>query len=145
MLTEINLDNDEVAVVAAMINFLYSGDYDGTGADRFQNIFPATSGPFVFNVKMCIAADVYNIPALHTLAAEKLGSEWDEDAFMEAQKLLWGKANCEVIRKIVAKMAFEHMEMLGKKGEFKKLLPEEGGFARYLLEAGQTIHTSRWQ
>jgi hypothetical protein len=145
MLTEINLDNDEVAVIAAMISYLYTSDYDETGADRSQNIFPATCGPFVFNVKMCIAARVYDTPALHTLAAEKLGSAWDDDAFMEAQKLIWGNANGEVIKKILAKLAFEHMAPLSKKEEFKKFLPEKGSFARYLLEAGQAIHTSRWQ
>lgn len=103
MLKEINLDNDEVAVIAAMTYYLYSDDYDNTGADRSQNIFPATSGPFVFKVKMCIAAGVYNIPVLHALATGKLGSAWDDDAFMEAQKLVWGKANGEVIKEVLSK------------------------------------------
>jgi hypothetical protein len=162
---EVDLDNVDIPVIAALINYLYSGDYDDSGADRFQNILPATSSernpteeefdisvpkvanevsPLIFNVKMCIAAGVYKIPALQAVATEKLRFAWDNDAFMEAQKLLWGKPNDEMTRKVVAKMAFERMETLGTKEEFKQLLPSKGTFTRSLLEAGQTVQTSWW-
>jgi hypothetical protein len=150
---EVDLDNVDIPVIAALINYLYSGDYDESGADRFQNILPATSSernpteeefdisvpkvanevsPLIFNVKMCIAAGVYKIPALQAVATEKLRFAWDNDAFMEAQKLLWGKPNDE------------RMETLGTKEEFKQLLPSKGTFTRSLLEAGQTVQTSWW-
>jgi hypothetical protein len=161
MLRELDLSDDEVPVIAAMVNYLYSGDYDDSGADRFQHMLSATSfedsasvpntsneaSPLLFNAKMYIAAGKYNIQVLKELATEKLRNaamtEWDNDVFMESVKLIWGETSDDekVMRKIMGEIAVEQQQMLGENGKFKKLLPEEGTLARWMLEAG---HTPGW-
>lgn len=91
---EIDLSADEVPVVRAMIRYLYTDNYnEGDLEDLSELDGQPVIIPAIFNVKLYIVGDKYDIPGLQTLATRKyidsLAGEWDSATFCRSALLLW--------------------------------------------------------
>lgn len=153
---EIDLPDDELLVVAAMIRYLYTDDYDDTaGVSNIRSgmkldmlhdtkasteLFdiepfpepPDSSPAMVFNVKVYIAADKYDIPGLKALAAQKFLDVaiefWNSVEFSEAAQLLWDNivASDRLLKDIVVGIASDNIRTALDRGEFVELLSSRG-------------------
>jgi len=119
----IELPDDDLPIVEAMLNFLYHFDYQ------------ASTSPMIFNAKVYGIADKYNIPTLKSKAIEKSRKSvetcWSMDDFPHAIREIYSSTpgNDRGLRDLVVKIACEHMETLSEQPEFRILLEEAYGFA----------------
>ena len=119
----IELPDDDLPVVEAMLNFLYHFDYQ------------ASISPMIFNAKVYSIADKYDIPTLKSQAVEKSRKSvetcWSMDDFPHAIREIYSSTpgNDRGLRDLVVKIACEHMETLSKQPDFRILLEEACGFA----------------
>ncbi|KAH6666876.1 hypothetical protein B0J14DRAFT_490538, partial [Halenospora varia] len=106
---EIDLSANDPEAVESMIEYLYPDDYHnpeidtlaattveqtlGEGASATAKSITSTSNPFLFNVKVYILADQYNVPGLKSLAKAKHEqisvTHWNSTLFCVAAGLLW--------------------------------------------------------
>ncbi|TAQ87236.1 hypothetical protein B7494_g4422 [Chlorociboria aeruginascens] len=88
----------------------------------------------LFNTKVYIIADKYDIPVLKTLAKAKyersIISHWNTPTFSEAAKLLWENTmdDDRLLRNVVIDAATANLDDLLDRGEFKELLVWDGQF-----------------
>jgi len=77
---EIFLEEDEPLIVAKMVDFLYSLDYD----DHRQDETAVEEPPLVINAKVYIIADKYNIKSL---------KEWAVTKYIELLPATWNSTS----------------------------------------------------
>lgn len=155
MLGEIDLSADELPAIDAMIRYLYTGDYSDTvevktDSTRTTNStigVPASSAtvdtalPLLFNVKMYVCADKFDILGLRTLATKKyqacVTKHWNNVRFSEFVTHLWGNTvelNRE-LRNVVFQAAQKHIKELLDRSEFRDLMKDHGDFAYDVIRA----------
>lgn len=129
----IELKEDDVQVVEAMLHFLYRCDYDSSGNDQ------RPVSPMLFNIKVYTAADKYDIPPLKSCARKKFDKVvdtcWDMDDFAHAITLIYSSTppTDRGLRDIVVDVAHEHLKELLKKDKFFRVLEETPGFAADII------------
>ncbi|KAK5710260.1 hypothetical protein LTR17_019030 [Elasticomyces elasticus] len=136
----ITLQEDDPRVVEAMLQFIYTLDFDDSCHDVDVVEMPA----IVFNVNVHIAADKYDIPALRKLTASKFHAyaltKWDTAGFAEAAALVFdaGTAVEESLRDIVVSIATKNA---------KKLLGQDEVGTRFHAVASATpaLAVALWQ
>jgi len=165
---EIDLEDDEPEVVAQMIKWLYTEDYE----DRSAAVIPRINTPaahtttrsrasrltssnqtststssttvpsgtgLLFNTKMYIIADKYDLYPLKELANVKYGNalsaQWDSSEFVESLKLLYEETmeNDTLLKDVAIKLAGEHAKELLDRREFVALCEENGTIAVEVL------------
>ncbi|RYN15717.1 hypothetical protein AA0119_g13004 [Alternaria tenuissima] len=130
----IPLNDDDVSAVEAMLQFLYSFDYDASGSAT------GIASPMVFNVKVYSIADNYEIPALKTIASQKFKESvktcWNMDDFPPAIAEVYGSTppNDQGLRSVIVDVACEHITELLQKQGFCDILEETAGFALDLVQ-----------
>ncbi|KAK4961874.1 hypothetical protein LTR10_002367 [Elasticomyces elasticus] len=108
----ITLHEDDPWVVEAMLEFIYTLDFD----DSYSDI--AETPPIVFTVNLHMAADKFDIPGLRKLTALKFHAqalaEWKTAGFAEAAALVFnaGVAVDESLREIVVSIATKNAKQL---------------------------------
>jgi speckle-type POZ protein len=150
-LRDIDLSADEVPVIRAMIRYLYTDDYDdgdpgpataGLSPDcaSCQNSRPCTlhppeidfAFPLIFNVKMYVIGDKYDIPGLRALATKKyqacVAVHWNNTTFSESAQHLWDNTmdTDRQLRDVVVKTAHKHIKQFLDRGEFKDFMRSHG-------------------
>ncbi|OCL09392.1 POZ domain-containing protein [Glonium stellatum] len=119
----IDLPDDKLPVVEAMLDFFYRFDYQ------------ATSSPMIFNAKVYSIADKYDIPTLKSHALGKFRKSvetcWGMDDFPLAIREVYSSTldNDRGLRDLVVKAACEHADALSKEPEFRTALEEASSFA----------------
>ncbi|KAK3640303.1 hypothetical protein LTR56_011899 [Elasticomyces elasticus] len=134
----ITLQEDDPRVVEAMLQFIYTLDFDDSCHDADE--MPA----IVFNVNVHIAADKFDIPVLRKLTAFKFHAyaltKWDTAGFAEAAALVFdaGTAVEESLREIVVSIATKNA---------KKLLGQDEVGTRFHAVASATpaLAVALWQ
>jgi speckle-type POZ protein len=125
----VTLKGDNVNAVEAMLEFMYTFDYDSSG--RAEN----SSSPMIFNVKVYHIADKYMVPALKSLAQRKfqetIGTCWDMDDFPDAIAQVYGlhDTSDQGLHKMVIDVVRKHREQLILKPRFCDILEGTVGFA----------------
>ncbi|KAK5701415.1 hypothetical protein LTR17_022608 [Elasticomyces elasticus] len=134
----ITLQEDDPRVVEAMLQFIYTLDFDDSCHDVDE--MPA----IVFNVYVHIAADKYDIPALRKLTASKFHAcaltKWDTAGFAEAAALVFnaGIAVEESLRETVVSVATKKAKQL--------LNQDEAGVSfRAVASATPALAVALWQ
>lgn len=146
-----------------MIRYLYTDDYDDYKSSQEMIAIPVlynsgsedslvirassyrgTSPPpaleeeslcLMFNVKMYIAGDKYDISGLRKLAAAKFKSraanQWNSTAFTEAALHLWENTveSDRQLRDIVISFAHQNIDALLDRGEFTAFIKGNGDFS----------------
>ncbi|KAL6149966.1 hypothetical protein ACJQWK_02530 [Exserohilum turcicum] len=139
----IPLIDDDVSAVEAMLQFLYTFDYDAGGS-----VADAAS-PMVFNVKVYSIADKYDIPALKSVARQKFQESvetcWNMDDFPHAIAEVYNSTppNDQGLRSLVVDVACEHITSLLQKQGFCDVLGETAGFASDLVQLQASKHSVR--
>ncbi|KAH8728537.1 BTB/POZ domain-containing protein [Phaeosphaeriaceae sp. PMI808] len=129
----LTLNDDDISAVEAMLEFMYSFDYDSSG--RAEN----TCSPMVFNVKVYSIAEKYDIPALKAKAKQKFETAvetcWEMDDFPDAVKEVYHSIpdNNQELQEVVADIACRNIKQLLFKDKFCDVLKETGGFASSLV------------
>ncbi|KAF8853785.1 hypothetical protein BDZ45DRAFT_65034 [Acephala macrosclerotiorum] len=156
-LREIDLSVDELPVIRAMVKYLYTDEYDDAAIAHVasaasppvlcdwcdNNGFSAVHSlpvhndeafPLMFNVKMYIAGDKYDIPGLRVLATKKfktcVAQHWNNSTFSEAAQHLWENTidSDRQLRNVVIKTAHKNIDQLLDRGEFVDLMKSHGEF-----------------
>lgn len=125
----IHLEGDDSSAVEAMLQFMYSFDYDASGnAD-------SSASPMVFNVKVYSVADKYDVPALKSQARQKFETTvetcWNMDDFPDAIVQVYNSTTSidRGLRDVVVGIACKHIDGLLSKQGFRDVLEETLGFA----------------
>lgn len=155
-----------------MLRYLYTNDYDDNSevpvsavanSSQPQSCFPLDSDSevvappapvpevtvdgdaLVFNVKMYVAADKFDIPGLKCLAKTKFEKvvkwSWNSTGFSEAAKFLWENTveSDRNLRDVVIKSAASNIKTLLDRGEFVELMDTRGdirlGILRLTLDS----------
>ncbi|KAL5315679.1 hypothetical protein ACEPPN_016549 [Leptodophora sp. 'Broadleaf-Isolate-01'] len=171
-LRNIDLPEDELPIISAMLRYLYTNDYDDNSevpvsavanSSQPQSCFPLDSDSevvappapvpevtvdgdaLVFNVKMYVAADKFDIPGLKCLAKTKFEKvvkwSWNSTGFSEAAKFLWENTveSDRNLRDVVIKSAASNIKTLLDRGEFVELMDTRGdirlGILRLTLDS----------
>ncbi|TVY20474.1 hypothetical protein LARI1_G001835 [Lachnellula arida] len=153
---EVDLSEHELSVVQAMVQYLYSEDYEDNShkmrVKKKHSKLSATSfgdqqspleleSPIIFNIKVYLIADQYKTPTLKTLADFKYSSAvtemWDPFLFTEALGLLWRNTveGDRPMRKTVATIAARRIHFLFRSEEFVALIEAKGDVAVEVLKA----------
>ncbi|ORY10229.1 hypothetical protein BCR34DRAFT_625346 [Clohesyomyces aquaticus] len=108
---------DDVSAVEALLQFMYTFDYDASGSA--QN----SSSPIAFNVKVYSIAEKYDVAAVETC--------WDMDDFPDAIARVYDSTPSvdRSLRTIVVDAACKHIDTLLSKQGFCDVLNETLGFA----------------
>ncbi|KAH7371886.1 hypothetical protein BKA64DRAFT_689686 [Cadophora sp. MPI-SDFR-AT-0126] len=162
-LRNIELPNDELPVVAAMMRYLYTGNYideagrsngpiTGMPESTAEAISPRadpdamptdeddTGLPLLFNVKVYIMADIYDLPGLKTLAKKKFEKAaticWNTPLFTAAAKKLWENtvSSDRMLRDVIVNICRNHIQALLDRGEFRDLLRARGDLCLDVLQ-----------
>lgn len=129
----IKLKDDDILIVAAMLRFFYTFDYDAGG-----NTADVMS-PTVFNVKMYSIGDKYDVPALKMLARQKFEESakacWDMDDFPHAIAEVYKSTppTDRGLRDLARDISLKNIKPLLKKQVFNNVLNEVVGFASDLV------------
>lgn len=160
MLRDIDLSADELSVVRAMIRYLYTDDYEDAPPDldaaeaepEDEFSFGVSSQaatlssveneafPLLFNVKMYVIGDKYDIPGLRVLATEKyqtcVDSNWNSSMFSQSAQYLWDNTmeTDRPLRNAVATAAHTSLEELLDRGEFGDILKNNASFCFDVLK-----------
>lgn len=136
----IELQEDDVRVVEAMLDFMYRFDYDCSG-----NALERVS-PMLFDVSVYSIADKYDIPALRIRAKEKFAAAvrtcWQMDDFPSVIAEVYGStpSSNRSLRDTVIDVTQKHIKALMEKGEFVRVLKETSEFAAdvtgYMVQKG---------
>ncbi|KAG4433159.1 hypothetical protein IFR05_011372 [Cadophora sp. M221] len=164
-LRNVDLPEDELPIISAMLRYLYTNDYDdnpeatasvvaNSSPPQFSLHFGSDSEvetpakvpgitvggeSLVFNVKMYVVADKYDIPGLKCLAKKKFEKAvklfWNSTGFSEAAKFLWENTVewDRDLRDVVIKSAASNIETLLDRGEFVELMDTRGDVCRRIL------------
>lgn len=125
----VRLEGDDVSAVEAMLQFMYTFDYDASGGAEHS------SSPMVFNVRVYSIADKYDVPALKSQAKQKFETTvetcWDMDDFPYAVAQVYNSTPSvdRDLRKVVVDVACKHINELLLKQGFRDVLEETVGFA----------------
>ena len=125
----IRLEGDDVSAVEAMLQFMYTFDYDASSSAE------NTSSPMVFNVKVYSIADKYDVPALKSQAKQKFKTTvetcWDMDDFPYAVAQVYNSTPSvdRGLRDVVVAVACKHTSQLLSKQGFRDVLEDTVGFA----------------
>ena len=125
----IELKEDNVRAVEAMLHFMYTFDYDGSGNDQER------ISPMLFNTEVYSIGEKYAISALKQRAKEKFDKVvricWDMDDFAPAVTKIYNStpSTDKGLRGTVVKVAHEHVSALLLKNDFRVVLEETAGFA----------------
>jgi speckle-type POZ protein len=123
------LEGDDVFAVEAMLQFMYTSDYDASGSAEHS------ASPMVFNVKVYSIADKYDVPALKSQAKEKFETTaktcWNMDDFPYAVAEVYNSTTSidRGLRNVVVDVTCEHINQLLSKQGFCDVLGETVGFA----------------
>ncbi|OCL13437.1 hypothetical protein AOQ84DRAFT_274788, partial [Glonium stellatum] len=123
----IELNDDDVSVVEAMLHFMYRFDYDDNAHGQVS--------PAVFNAKVYSLADKYDLSALKLHAKEKFDKAvencWSADDFPHVISEVYSStpATDRGLRNVVMRVVYEHLDLLLEKQEFTNMLEETTGFA----------------
>jgi hypothetical protein len=125
----IELKEDDADTVGAMLQFMYTFEYD-SGANDQERI-----SPMLFNGRVYSIAEKYDALTLKQSAQEKfktaVGTGWGMDDFPQVIREVYKSTppNDRGLRDVVAKVAHEHIQDLLKKSDFHVALEEAVGFA----------------
>src|SRR5207244_1298904 len=120
----VELIDDNAGVVNAMLLFMYTFEYDGSGNDQGR------ISPMLFNVRVYSIAEKYGVSALKVRAKEKfelaVSTCWDMDDFPHVIAEIYGSTPSEDrgLRDIVITVAHGHINELLKKDDFRDSLGE---------------------
>jgi speckle-type POZ protein len=118
-----------VFAVEAMLQFMYTSDYDASGSAE------NSASPMVLNVKVYSIADKYDVPALKSQAKEKFETTvktcWNMDDFPYAVAEVYNSTTSidRGLRDVVIDVTCEHINQLLSKQGFCDVLGESVGFA----------------
>ncbi|KAF1993612.1 hypothetical protein P154DRAFT_477289 [Amniculicola lignicola CBS 123094] len=127
--SSIRLEGDDLSVVEAMLQFMYTFDYNASGSAE------NSPSPMVFNVKMYAVAEKYDIPALKSQSKHKFETTvetcWKMDDFSYAVAQIYNStpSTDRGLRKVATEAACEHINELLPKQGFRDVLDETVGFA----------------
>ncbi len=122
-----------------MVQYLYTSDYDDVTTEAKVSSDPERS-KLVFNVKVYIAGDTYNIPGLKELAKEKFEEvakvHWNCAEFPEAIDLLWENTvdTDRNLRDVVLESAKTNIKALLDRGDFVELMQSRGNLCVEVLK-----------
>src|SRR5436189_3099842 len=122
----IELKGDDVRVVEAMLQFMYTFEYGSTGNEI---------SPMLFHVRVYSIAEKYGISALKLEAKDKFSKVavtcWDMDDFPDVASEIYSSTPPEDrgLRDIVTGVAHAHIVKLLKKDDFNNTFQETPGFA----------------
>ncbi|KAM3068339.1 hypothetical protein ACMFMG_009478 [Clarireedia jacksonii] len=125
----IHLQGDDVFAVEAMLQFMYTFDYNASGGAK------SSSSPMVFNAKVYSIADKYEVLSLKSHAKQKFETTvdtcWDMDDFPHAITEVYNSTPSvdQGLRKVVVDAACKHIDQLLSKQEFRDVLEGTEGFA----------------
>lgn len=137
----IELEEDDVLIIEAMLHFMYHFDYDDD-YDGYSS--PIDHGPYLpmmFNVNMYTIADKYDIPSLKVAAKKKFGSAvkfyWRRSHLMVTNVLVEvisavynsTPTTNEGLRDVLAQVAHEQIEYLVDDDDFRHVLEQYPRFA----------------
>ncbi|KAI9784671.1 MAG: hypothetical protein M1816_000787 [Peltula sp. TS41687] len=128
----IDLKDDDVQVVEAMLQFLYATDYDSN----------KIVSPMLFNIRVYVLADKYDIEPLKKLAKAKfekaMWSCWKMDDFPDAVAEVYGSTmpTDRSLRGPVAEVSYENLQQLLKDDGFGATLEQTVGFAADVIRLG---------
>lgn len=120
----IELKGDDPLVVEAMLQFMYTIDYDSGGNDQ------EPMSPMLFNVRVYSIAGKYDVMALKQRAKEKFtvaaSTCWDMDDFAHVISEIYTSTPPEDrgLRDIVVEVTHPHIDVLLKKDDFRRVLEE---------------------
>ncbi|PVH90219.1 hypothetical protein DM02DRAFT_548234, partial [Periconia macrospinosa] len=123
----IDLQGDEVCAIEAMLEFMYTHDYNAIGE--------GSSSPMLFNIKVYSLADKYDVPELKSLAENKFKDAvencWDMDDFPYAiiQAYRATPFTDRGLRDVLVHAACKRIQSLLLKQGFCNVLDETVGFA----------------
>ncbi|PVH91084.1 hypothetical protein DM02DRAFT_546495, partial [Periconia macrospinosa] len=123
----IDLKGDDVSVVEAMLEFIYTHDYNAIGE--------GVSSPMLFNINVYGLADKYDVPELKSRAKQKFENTveicWDMDDFPYAITQVYQSTplSDRGLRELVVDTACKHIQSLLCKQEFCNVLSDTAGFA----------------
>lgn len=154
-----------------MLGYLYTADYDDTLARHTPSAdLPKSSTTqalvqqqaksskraktskgspraLLFNTKVYIAADKFDIPALKKLATEKytasVSDHWNSPEFCEGAHFLWNNsmAGDRTLRDVVITAGHQNFKSLLDRGEFVTLMKEHGDFGLEIAKGLKGIRT----
>lgn len=124
-----------------MIRYFYTDDYDAYNVQVEE--CPSFDGSYVlmFNVKMYVAGDKYDIPGLRALATKKfqdcVKDYWNSKAFSEAALYLWEDTveSDRELRDVFIASANQNIDALLDRGEFTNLMKMHGDFCCDIVKA----------
>lgn len=124
----IELKEDSVRTVEAMLRFMYTFDCDGSGNDQER------VSPMIFNAEVYSIADKYGVQALKTRSKEKFDKAvktcWDMDDFARAITEVYSStpSTDRGLRDTVAHTVVENIQGLLTKPDFQDVLEDTVGF-----------------
>ncbi|KAL2057371.1 hypothetical protein ABVK25_002424 [Lepraria finkii] len=124
----IELKEDNVRAVEAMLYFVYIFGYDGSGNGQ------ECISPMIFNAEVYSIADKYGILALKVRATEKFDKAvrtcWDMDDVAHAITEVYSStpSTDRGLRDTAVEVAHEHISPLLEKDDFRGVLEEAVGF-----------------
>ncbi|KAE8446175.1 hypothetical protein EG329_012400 [Mollisiaceae sp. DMI_Dod_QoI] len=165
-LREIDLSADEIPIIRALICYLYANDYPDAAEEQHLSETTSVSCcgsceekalnahhsqpahkdeafPLMFNVKMYIAGDRYEIPRLKELATKKyqacVAQHWNNSTFSEAALHLWDNTveSDRQLRVAVIEASHKHLGKLLDRGEFVDLMKSHGDFCLDIVKMTQ--------
>jgi hypothetical protein len=119
--------------VDRMIKFVYSSDYDDEPQTDAEKALSAGANVLI-NARVYVLAENHQIPALKTLACEKMNvallTAWNTINFFKAVALIWYSTvrSSAMRQQLVACMA-QHRLPLFKRPDFHALLRNDGNLA----------------
>lgn len=132
---EIDLPSDDPNIVAHLIQFLYTGDFN----DQSTLEHVVQGSRMLACTKAYIMADKFNVPGLKTLAATKfttaIATEWNTEGLSTAIELIYNQIpeNDRILKDVVLKVISEHVKELVDRGEFASLCKADGEIAFDIL------------
>jgi hypothetical protein len=132
------MDDSEPDIVAHMIKFIYTQDYDD-GKNRPSTTSEA-NGALLTNVKVYILGDKYDIQPMKVLAAKKyealVPEQWNTPSFADSLKLLYDQTldSDRMMKDMAIKIAGDHATKQADRTEFLDLCQARGDIAYDVLK-----------
>ena len=128
------LEDDSASAVHAMLQFMYTFDFDSSGNDLER------MSPMLFDVEVYSLAEKYDVSPLKLLTQDKFRKAvetcWDMDDFAQTVVAVYSStpSTDRGLRDTIAEVTRDHIATLLEKCLFKEVLEVTAGFAADVIQ-----------